>query len=617
MVMNRARISELAVFGSSCLFCLVFVFVEVAFAGEIHYGHIEEVQESNVHIQYKGPSGVQNFVCNISTVPPDCESFGTSTPALLPEINGQSDYLDSPDGHYGVIGQTLVDASGAVTYEHVLYDIKRKPAREIAVIPYTGQVTKRKFSWDNQHLVLLGINGEVITYDIQAASVDYIRTDQTSFPLLSLSPQAKYLASYNHTDKSHIIWNTASGEKTEIPGTLPLFVEFSQDERRAAFVDKKRGQQTLYTVNLEPDGRTTMPRRVFKDDFTVEDYLWFENDLYALGNTEDNHYKWVLYRHQISSNNTRVVAENVSYGAYIRPIGDYALSFLVLEGKNSHVALYDAKRDSVRVLRLVEASPMSDGVVRTIMKFSRKAQGILYEPNDADSRLELFVWLHGGPMRQTSFGYHSYLSYAVYDELLERLADSGAYVLKLDYAGSYGHGSVLGEALNNRLGRADVHQVIEATRKIKRKFKVDKVYLIGNSYGGYLAVKTLVDKNKLFDGAIAINGVFDWQSLLERIPTSPFKVYFKKSVYYKNAAIDSALPELSRNHNILLVYGQQDDMVPIWQTQEFFHQVKSLNKNVHLLRLETEGHIIRGRDSLNLICEFIRTKLSIGGLKCT
>lgn len=600
------------------LFVLLLITVaQPVLAGEIQYSHIEEVHDKELHVQYKGPGGEQNFVCDVVTL--DCSSFGTSTPVLFPDIAGVVDYPNSRSGRYGLI-ETATEEG--VTY--TLYDVSGEEAREVAVLPYTKETSAYKFPWADDHIMLFGTDGTVTTYDVVTKEIAEITPNQSEFPLRSLSPHAGYLAAYNYVEEAHKIWDSVTGKEISVPSQTPAFVEFSQNERYGAFIGDRDGYQTVYMVDMNHPDRDLA--RVFKDDFTVEDYLWFKDRLYAVGNTEANPYNWVMYEYDPVTRKVNVVAENVSYGDYIRPIGDHALSFLVIEGKNSHVALYRPETGEVAVIKPVADSPTSPDITRSVLEFGDSVKGVLYEPKNPDRKPELFVWLHGGPKRQTSFGYHSYLSYAVYDELLERLVESGAYVLKLDYAGSYGHGSEFMNQLTNQLGEVDVEQVIAASREIQKKYDIDDTYLIGNSYGGYLGPKVLVGAEKYFNGAVAINGVFDWFDLLARIPSSPFSVYFDgladlqdldtNFAFYEQASIVKDLPELGSLTKLLLIYGEDDATVPTWQTEEFFYQAASLDKNVDLLKLEGEDHIIRQRESLDTMCEFIADKLLIKDLQC-
>lgn len=588
----------------------------------IQYGQVEDVYGSEVHVKYKGPLGEENLVCNV--VKDECESFGTSIPSLFPEIEGEKDYSKSPGGKYAIVKEEVESEDEKLTYIHTVYDISGDEAQLVQLVPYFKDADSYRFAWGEEHVMLFGTDGDVITFNIKTGEMNEIDPTQSEFPMRSLSPYGAYLSAYNYLEEEHRMWNTETGEVITVPCETPNFVEFSQDEKFATFVDESEGFETAHLVDLERSQKRSSVMGVFDDNFTVDDYIFFENDLYIVGNTEENPYSWVLYRYNTEKRDAKIVAENVSYASYMRPAGEHGLLFLQINGKNTDVAMYVPESDTVEILEAVEPSLASSEIDRSVISFER-GMGVLYEPSNLRGGTDLFIWLHGGPRRQASFGYHSYLSYAVYDELLERLVESGAYVLKLDYAGSFGHGSKMMDALMNNLGVADRDDVIDATREMQRRFRIDNTYLIGNSYGGYLGPKALVDESGMFDGAVAINGVFDWFTLLERIPSSPFSVYFDGLVdledlevnydMYREASVYKGLSDLG-DEKMLLIYGENDSTVPVWQTREFFYQAESLGKNVELLKLEDEDHIIRSRNNLDLMCEFIAEGLSIEDLDC-
>jgi len=358
-----------------------FLFVtNTVLAGEIQYGHVEEVHDTEMHIQYKGPGGEQNFVCDVVSL--DCEAFGTTTPTLFPEIDGETDYPNSNDGRYGITEKATDD--GVV---YTLYDVSGAEAVEVVTLPYTKETSAYKFPWANDHLMLFGTDGIVTTYDIATAAIHEMTPSQSELPQRSPSPHAGYLAAYNYVEEAHKIWNIKTGDEITIPSATPAFVEFSQNEQYATFIDDRDGYQTIYLADISKG--EIEAKRIFKDDFTVEDYLWFKNRLYAVGNRESNPYDWVLYEYNPATKQTQVISEDMSYGDYIRAIGTHALSFLVIEGKNSHVALYRPETGRVDVLRPVTDSPASKNIERSVVEFDDGVKGILYEPKNPDRKPDL------------------------------------------------------------------------------------------------------------------------------------------------------------------------------------------------------------------------------------
>ncbi|MFP4022809.1 MAG: S9 family peptidase, partial [Candidatus Paceibacterota bacterium] len=547
---------------------------------EIQYGQVEDIYDSKVHINYKGPWGEENFVCDVAD--DDCESYGTSTPDLFPEIEGSTDYSKSHSGIYGITKEEVEVENGTTTYLHKIYDVSGSEAELVQLVPYFKDVSAYRFAWAGEHVMLFGEDGTVVTYNIETGGLRQMDPEQSDFPMRSLSPYGGYLSAYDHSEEEYRVWDTETGEVLKIPSEKANFIEFSQDEKYAAFVKDPDNYETIYLLDLESSDDEAVVERIFRDDFTVDDYIFFKNDLYIVGNTEEDPYAWVLYRYSLEKGEAEIVAEDVSFESYMQPVGDHGLSFLQIDGKNTNVALYIPEEDEVQILEAVESSPASSKIERSVVSFDR-AKGVLYEPTERKRPSDLFIWIHGGPSQQAAFGYHPSLIYAVYDELLERLVESGAYVLKLDYAGSVGHGNELTDDLMHNMGVADRDDVVEATQEMQKRFPIDETYLIGLSYGGYLGPKALVDEPDLFDGVVAVNGVFDWFTLLERDPEDSFYVYFdgladledleENYHMYKEASVYKNLPDLD-DERILLIYGENDEVVPTWQTREFFYQAE-------------------------------------------
>ena len=607
------------------LFLTVFLFLLLnssVLGAEIQYAEVKDIYNSKLHIQYDGPGGKQNFVCDV--VGESCDSFGSSTPSLFVEIDGDDSYSKSHNGKYAVLKDVVKSEDEADVYLHKVYDISGDEAELVQLIPYFKDTVAYRFPWAGEHVMLFGTDGPVVTYNIKTGDLKEMDPEQSYFPMRSLSPYGSYLSAYDYIEEEYRIWNTENGEVIKVPSEKANFIEFSQDEKFAAFVKDPDGYETAYLLDLESLDEKINVKRIFKDDFTVDDYIFFKNDLYIVGNTEDDPYRWVLYRYNVRKDEVQTVAENVSYESYMRPVGEYGLSFLVIDGKNTNVAVYKPEENSFIVLEPVNPSPSSTKIKRSVLFFER-ARGVLYEPIYRKRPTDLFVWLHGGPRRQTSLGYNSSLIYAVYDDILERLVESGAFVLKIDYTGSYGHGNELMDSLDNNFGVLDVEDVIEASEKIQRRYNINKTYLFGLSYGGYLGPKVLVEAPNKFDGVIAVNGVFDWFTLFERTPTDSFTAYFnglanledleENYFMYKNASVYKNLPQIE-DEKILLIYGEDDEVVPTWQTREFFYQADIFDKDVRLLKIENEGHLIKKRESLNLMCDFISEELEIGRVSC-
>jgi dipeptidyl aminopeptidase/acylaminoacyl peptidase len=293
------------------------------------------------------------------------------------------------------------------------------------------------------------------------------------------------------------------------------------------------------------------------------------------------------------------------------------LGYLKVTGKNSDLFLIKPGMTKPIMLAPEGNSPASTEITRTEASYGGR-NGVLLAPADLGSgKHDLFIWLHGGPMRQVALGYHSYLSYAVYDELLERLAAGGSYVYKLDYTGSQGYGAQFRKALNKHIGTVEIDDVANAIAAIKKDKKIDHVYLIGNSYGGYMALRGLVDMPDVLSGVVSINGVTDWYGLISEIPSSPFAALFggvpdtSNLQLYFQASVFLGMEKLTSKNKALVIWGDSDSEVPPSQSQHYVDYATAKGLNVKALTLPGEDHIIRARASLDTICSAVTSYLGV------
>jgi dipeptidyl-peptidase-4 len=230
--------------------------------------------------------------------------------------------------------------------------------------------------------------------------------------------------------------------------------------------------------------------------------------------------------------------------------------------------------------------------------------------------------MHGGPRRQVAKGYHPYLSYAVYDELLERLVEGGNYVFKIDYTGSSGYGADFRKALDMKIGNIEIADIRNTVANITDDINIDDVYLIGNSYGGYMALRGVVDMPKEIEGVVSINGVSDWYGLIQQIPSSPFKALFNGvpdshnlDEYFK-ASVFLGMEDLTNRDKVLVVWGEEDRTVPTWQSTKYVEFAETQGVNVEALSFPGEEHILRERSTLDTLCKKVTSFLRIRNVQC-
>ncbi|MFA5933724.1 MAG: prolyl oligopeptidase family serine peptidase [Candidatus Paceibacterota bacterium] len=397
-------------------------------------------------------------------------------------------------------------------------------------------------------------------------------------------------------------------------------ISFAPSEKFFVYMDDRSGFQTLYKVSLPIQDKVTETQLISKK-YTVTDFIvWDDNTIFFTANREAP-YEWNLYKYDIEKETVKKVIGNVSYGPSLLRVHDM-LMFSVIHSTQADPTFYDPATNKIRELSLVQASnaPINQKAVKI-----GSVSGVLMPSGVAKSH-PLIIWLHGGPYRQTSLGYHSFVNYNRFEYILQEAQSAGASVLKLDYSGSFGYGRAFSENLYKNVGMSDVSGVKNAIDYMKKparpdnplggKEKINKVYVMGNSYGGYLAMRSLVAYPGTINGAITISGVSDWKKLLDDLQTSIFNALFdgrplkKNPTIYNNASIVNRLSRL-KGQKIMIVHGVEDKTIPLEQSALLYEATK----NSTLITYPLEDHVFVQESTILDLCkktiEFVG--LSVGG----
>ena len=160
--------------------------------------------------------------------------------------------------------------------------------------------------------------------------------------------------------------------------------------------------------------------------------------------------------------------------------------------------LTDSLPAVLRPSRSVEAErvgfPARDGL---------RIAGNLFRPPNATGkrggkRVATVVYLHGGPTGQ---------SFRAWLPFKQILVHEGFAVLDVDFRGSSGYGRQFRLANVDEWGHADVHDCIDAARwAATQPWSNGDLVVYGGSYGGYLALCSLVDEPGLWRAGIDLYG---------------------------------------------------------------------------------------------------------------
>ncbi|MEI7688663.1 MAG: alpha/beta fold hydrolase [Candidatus Nomurabacteria bacterium] len=426
--------------------------------------------------------------------------------------------------------------------------------------------------------------------------------------------------------KNNINYTTSSGvDYWDLVNEEKKVFEFSPDEKSLVYMDDKDGTMSLYKVDLNSlkNGKIESIK-IESAAFTIANFVYDDSqNIYFVGNSKDNPYKWSLYHLDFKTGKENIVETYVSYVDSIGKIGTQ-LIFNRLQAKGYGPEMYNIKTKKINTFKVPGISTKVNILHEEYTKVGSSNAVIMtpttYNPNKT---YPVLIWLHGGPLRQTSLGYHPYHSYGIYDASLKLLQKNNVIVLKLDYSGSFGSGRAYSEKIKDNVGVQDMKDLMEAVSFLKNQYNISDIYLSGNSYGGYMALKAVVEHGDIFKSVTSINGVTDWESLLVRMKNSIFNKDFNglpnssNQNLYDQASIISKINNLS-NQKIEIIQGGSDSTIPPWQSVLLYDKLKAANKNVNLTTYKGEDHVFKFKKNIDNICVKLMQMVGVKNTKeCT
>ncbi len=392
-------------------------------------------------------------------------------------------------------------------------------------------------------------------------------------------------------------------------GNSYAFIEDSVDYPEPRFLDLTKSKDVNSATNIKWD-----------DLGQVSDIMAYSDDIVLIvSNSKSRPYDWSLYQVDVKTGTHVEIVKNISILYEMKRMSNGKIFLETLDGPNMKPILYDPISKETSSFPSFSWTERLNDNTREVLHFSNGAYGVLNSPNTTtfsnSKNLPIIVWLHGGPYRQVALDFHHYPSYATYDWTLDQAVTSGSYVLKLDYPGSYGYGNTYTYSILKNAGSIEVDSIMSNIREFKKKNNLTgDVYVVGNSYGGYLAAKLIVDYPKEIKGAVPINGVYEWRTLLKYIGNSIFNVYFdglymplnaSTTLFYDKASITKNIPNLTKNNKMEVVVATKDSTISTDQAYTFSELLGLQKKNYGLVLLEGDDHILTKKESNEKLCKTV------------
>jgi dipeptidyl aminopeptidase/acylaminoacyl peptidase len=377
---------------------------------------------------------------------------------------------------------------------------------------------------------------------------------------------------------------------------------WSPDGRSIAFLGTRRGLTDLETtmednhvwvMSADGSGRREIGAALDNRQGTTE----WTPDGTALYTTVQERGQQRLYRLPLAGAPEAVIAEEGRVGAYsVSAGGAIAYAFA---GKADLPQLYLRAADrparrltdlNADVLRDVELAPV-EAFTFVSNDFKYDVEAFLTRPIGLreGGKHPLIVMIHGGPHGQQG---------SVYTFKSQYYAHRGWATLQVNYRGSTGYGQKFADAVfrdqNGDEGQDVLYGVFAAMRRnpwIDR----ERIGIEGGSYGGQLTC-WLITQTPLFRAAIPLAPI---TNNLSYNYTTYYNMYEQMewgALPHQGDLMDvlwerSALKHVAKVKTpTMLVHGENDNDVPIAESEQFFIALKDVGVEAVMVRYPREGH---------------------------
>lgn len=225
---------------------------------------------------------------------------------------------------------------------------------------------------------------------------------------------------------------------------------------------------------------------------------------------------------------------------------------------------------------------------------------------------------HGGPEAHDQIRF---------DYMAQALASEGYVVVQPQFRGSSGFGQKHVEAGWGEWGKLMQKDLTDTIRFLTKKQMIDpkRVCIAGASYGGYAALAGAAFTPDIYRCAFSLAGVSHIPKMLAADKRRLGKnhenlAYFAKII----ASSDGGLEELNAispyysadkvKIPVMLVHGEDDDIVEFEQSSMMYKALKKAGKEVSLVKLKHEDHYLREGSTrlqaLEALIKFMRKHLS-------
>jgi dipeptidyl-peptidase 4 len=215
---------------------------------------------------------------------------------------------------------------------------------------------------------------------------------------------------------------------------------------------------------------------------------------------------------------------------------------------------------------------------------------------DYKKKYPVMVYVYGGPHAQMI--QDRWMSNADYFQM--HMAAKGYIVYTLDNRGSAGRSFEFESATHRKLGEIEMEDQMVGINYLKKQTFVDtsRMGCFGWSFGGFMTTYMTLNNPGLFKASVAGGPVIDWKMYeimyTERYMDTPEQ----NPEGYKNADLKNKVTAL--NSKLLLIHGQQDDVVLPQHSYSFVNECIAKGVLVDYFPYPNHPHNVRGKDRVHL-----------------
>lgn len=457
-------------------------------------------------------------------------------------------------------------------------------------------------------------------YEMQITSVDdempvseIIYQNNDGLDVGAISPNERFYAlteAITSADGKMYLYDRETGEKTDISvheGDATYNPQFFSLDNKSLYYTTDEGSDFVYLARR--DLESGQVETIFETNWDV----WYAYDSWnekyrVIGINEDAKTVVKIFNQETGEEVPLPEIEGGSISSVnISKSENLARLIVSTSASPSNIYVYNFETGELKKLTdtlnpEINSDDLVEGKVVRYESFDGLTiPAVYYQPKQASEKNKVpgLVWVHGGPGGQSRLSYFALVQY---------LVNHGYAVLAVNNRGSSGYGKEFNHLDDKNHGDKDLKDCVAGKDFFASTGVVDmeKVGIIGGSYGGYMVMAALTFEPEAFDVGVNIFGVTNWLRTLKSIP--PYWESFRKALYDElgdPTTEDSVrlyeISPLFHTENVtkplMVLQGANDVRVLQVESDEIVEGVRASGVPVEYIVFDDEGHGFRKNEN--------------------